>query len=452
VGQERLITSTEDRWCYAFDACADQPKHLPLAVVLPQTTAEVVELMKLASQAQVPVYPRGAGSNLSGGAIPSENGLVMSLVKMNKIEEIDVENLTATVQPGVIIQDLNDALLPHGLIYPPDPGSVTTATFGGSVAESSGGLRGLKYGVTKDYVMGLEVVLADGSVFKCGGKTVKNVSGYDLPKLFCGSEGTLGIMTSITVRLIPAPEARRSMLAVFDTLDGAARTITGIIGNKVIPATMEIMDNVTIRAVEDYCHAGLPVEAAAVLLLEVDGIAPVVAKEAAIVEQVCRENGGQLQVAGDDEEREKLWTARRSALPACARLRPTTVLEDATVPRSQIPAMITALGEIAQKYKLVIATYGHAGDGNLHPTITCDERDQEEMARVHQAVDEIFHKAIALGGTLSGEHGIGVAKQKYMELEFGRSGVEVMRRIKKALDPLGLLNPGKLIGEIAGKE
>ncbi|NLW07159.1 MAG: FAD-binding protein [Clostridia bacterium] len=452
VGQERLLTATEDRWCYAFDACADQPKYLPLAVVLPRTTAEVAEIMKLASRARVPVYPRGAGTNLSGGAIPSENGLVMSLVEMNKILEIDIENLTATVQPGVIIQDLNDALLSHGLIYPPDPGSVTTATFGGSVAESSGGLRGLKYGVTKDYVMGLEVVLADGSVFKCGGKTVKNVSGYDLPKLFCGSEGTLGIITSITVRLIPSPEARRSMLAVFDTLDGAARTITGIIGNKVIPATMEIMDNVTIRAVEDYCHAGLPVNAAAVLLLEVDGIPQVVEKEAAIVEQVCRENGGQLEVARDDVEREKLWTARRSALPACARLRPTTVLEDATVPRSKIPEMIIALNEIAQKYKVQIATYGHAGDGNLHPTITCDERDKEEMERVHQAVDEIFHKAIELGGTLSGEHGIGVAKQKYMELEFGRSGMEVMRRIKQALDPLGLLNPGKIVGEIGGKE
>jgi glycolate oxidase len=236
------------------------------------------------------------------------------------------------------------------------------------------------------------------------------------------------------------------MMAIFATLDGAARTITGIIAQKVIPATMEIMDNYTIRTVEAYCHAGLPVEAAAVLLLEVDGIPEVVTKEAAIVERVCRENGGRVQVARDDGERENLWTARRAALPACARLRPTTVLEDATVPRSKIPAMLLALERIAQKYNVTIATYGHAGDGNLHPTITCDERDAAEMARVHQAVDEIFHTAIELGGTLSGEHGIGVAKQKYMELEFGAGGVAVMQRLKQALDPLGLLNPGKLAG------
>ncbi|QGP91617.1 putative FAD-linked oxidoreductase [Neomoorella glycerini] len=452
LGPERLLTGTEDRWCYAFDAAAAQPKHLPLAVALPRSTEEVAGIMKLATAYRVPVYPRGSGTNLSGGVIPREDGLVISFVEMNNILELDIENLTATVQPGVVIQELNDAVAPYGLIYPPDPGSVATATMGGSVAESSGGLRGLKYGVTKDYVMGLEVVLADGTVFHCGGKTVKNVSGYDLVKLFCGSEGTLGIMTAITVRLTPAPEARRSMLAVFDRLEGAARTITGIIANKVIPATMEIMDNVTIRTVEAYCHAGLPVEAAAVLLLEVDGIPAVVEKEAAIVERVCRENGGQVRVARDDAERENLWTARRAALPACARLRPTTVLEDATVPRSKIPEMLLALERIARKYNVSIATYGHAGDGNLHPTITCDERDQEEMERVHRAVDEIFHTAIALGGTLSGEHGIGLAKQKYMELEFGASGVAVMQRLKQALDPLGILNPGKLVGPLPVKE
>ncbi|MDN5344523.1 MAG: glycolate oxidase [Clostridia bacterium] len=452
LSRERLLTEPEERWCYAFDAAAAQPKHLPLAVALPQSTEEVARIMQVATRYRVPVYPRGAGTNLSGGVIPREDGLVISFVEMNKILDLDIANLTATVQPGVVIQELNDAVAPHGLIYPPDPGSVTTATMGGSVAESSGGLRGLKYGVTKDYVMGLEVVLADGTVFHCGGKTVKNVSGYDLVKLFCGSEGTLGIMTAITVRLIPAPEARRSMLAIFDRLEGAARTINGIVAHKVIPATMEIMDNVTIRTVEAYCQAGLPIEAAAVLLLEVDGIPAVVEKEAAIVEQVCRENGGRVQIARDDAERENLWTARRAALPACARLRPTTVLEDATVPRSKIPEMLLALDRIAQKYNVTVATYGHAGDGNLHPTITCDERDGAEMERVHRAVDEIFHTAIELGGTLSGEHGIGVAKQKYMELEFGASGVAVMQRIKQALDPLGILNPGKLVGPLPAKE
>lgn len=445
LGQEKVLTGKEDLYCHSFDATAGITGQMPEVVVTPASTEEVAKLVKVANKYKIPVYPRGAGTNLSGGTIPLQGGIVLSFVKMNQILEVDSQNLTATVQPGVIIQSLNEAVEPSGLIYPPDPGTVATATMGGSVAECSGGLRGLKYGVTKHYIMGLEIVLASGEVIRVGGKTVKNVTGYDLTKLFTGSEGTLGIITEIIVRLIPAPETRRSMMAVFSSLDDAAQVITGIINNKVIPATLEIMDNTTIRTVEAFAKAGLPVDAEAILLIEVDGIKEVVDKETEVVLKVCRKNNAdQIQIARNDEERDKLWAARRAALPALSRVKPTTILEDATVPRSHIPAMIMAVKEIAKKYDLIIGTFGHAGDGNLHPTILCDARDKEEMERVDQAVDEIFKVALQLGGTLSGEHGIGMAKAKYLEWELGPAGVDVLKKIKEALDPNRILNPGKI--------
>ncbi len=447
LGRDNVLTTREDLICHSFDATADMPSELPDVVVTPHTKEQIVEIVKLANKYMTPIYTRGSGTNLSGGTIPINKGIVLSMLNLNKILEIDTENLTATVQPGLVIQKLNDAVAPYGLMYPPDPGTVTTATMGGSVAECSGGLRGLKYGVTKHYIMGLEVVMVDGSVVRVGGKTVKNVTGYDLTKLFVGSEGTLGIITEITVKLIPAPEYRKTMMAVFSDLDKAANTIRDIIGNKVIPATLEILDNVTIRTVENFMKIGLPVQAEAILLIEVDGIKEVVLKEAEIVEEICKKNGAdEIKVAQTDAERDGLWTARRAALPALAQVKPTTVLEDATVPRSKIPDMIKALREIAQKYNLTIGTFGHAGDGNLHPTILTNAEDKEEMERVHKAVDEIFEVALKLGGTLSGEHGIGMAKAKYLEWEFGKAGLEVMRRIKEALDPNYLLNPGKIVG------
>ncbi|ABZ82983.1 glycolate oxidase, subunit glcd [Heliomicrobium modesticaldum Ice1] len=445
LGKERLLTAVEDLACYSFDGTADAPSKRPDAVIMPETTEEVQAIMRIASKYKIPVYPRGAGTNLSGGTIPIKGGLVVTFQRMNKILEIDAENLTATVQPGVIIASLNAAVAPYGLIYPPDPGTVSTATMAGSTAECSGGLRGLKYGVTKHYIMGLEVVLANGEKFRAGGKTVKNVTAYDLVKLFTGSEGTLGIITELIVKLIPAPETKKSMLAIFSDLDDAGKTIAGIIAAKVIPATLEIMDKTTIETVEAFAKAGLPTDAEAVLLIEVDGIAEVVEKEAQAVVEVCKRFNGKVQVARDDAEREKLWAARRAALPALARKSPTTVLEDATVPRSRIPEMLRAIRAIAKKYDLLIGTFGHAGDGNLHPTILCDERNAEQMKRVHKAVDEIFRVAVDMGGTLSGEHGIGMAKMKYLEWELGATGVDVLRRIKEALDPDYLLNPGKMV-------
>lgn len=445
LGSDNVLCDDADLISYSFDATPDMPTERPDVIVTPESTEHVVSIVKIANKFDTPIYPRGAGTNLSGGTIPINKGIVLLMVKMNNILEVDAENLTATVEPGVIIQDLNDAVSKHGLIYPPDPGTVKTATMGGSVAENSGGLRGLKYGVTKHYIMGLEIVLADGKVVKFGGKTVKNVTAYDFVKLFTGSEGTLGIITKIIVKLIPAPESRKSMLAAFNTLEDAGNAVSSIIAGKVIPATLEILDNTTIRVVENYMKAGLPTEAEAILLIEVDGIPEVVEKEAVIVEQVVTANNGSLQIAKTDAERDKLWAARRSALPALAQVSPTTVLEDATVPRSEITAMLRELKRIAEKYDLKIGTFGHAGDGNLHPTILTDERNEEEMKRVHKAVDEIFEAALKLGGTLTGEHGIGMAKMRYLGWELGEDGLEVMRKVKEALDPKYLLNPGKMV-------
>jgi len=446
LGKENVITDEEDLFCYSYDATPDVPADIPDVVLLPKTTEHVAEIVKIAARNKIPVYTRGAGTNLSGGSIPVKKGILLSMLDLNRIIEIDTENLTATVEAGVIIQSLVDAVEPLGLLYPPDPGTVQTATMGGSVAECSGGLRGLKYGVTKDYVMGLKVVLADGSIVNFGGKTVKNVSGFDMKSVFVGSEGMLGIITEILVKLIPMPEARQSFMVVYSDLEKAANTIREVISNKIIPATMEILDNITIRAVEAYKKIGLPVDSAAVLLIEVDGVTEAVEKEAKKVKDICINCGADsIFTAEDDSKREEIWAARRAALPALVRMRPTTLLEDATVPRSKLPEMIRAVREIAEKYDVQIGTFGHAGDGNLHPTILTDENDRGEMERVHKAVSEIFDKALALGGTLSGEHGIGIAKAPFMPRQFSPAELGLMKKLKNAFDPENILNPGKFI-------
>jgi glycolate oxidase len=446
VGDKNILTQKVDLITYSYDATADMPHHLPDVVVLPKCTEDVQKIVNFARENKIPLYPRGAGTNLSGGCLPLKKGIVLSFQHMNRILEVDAENLTATVQPGVVIQDLNDAVAKYGLLYPPDPGTVTTATMGGSVAENSGGLRGLKYGVTKHYVMGMEVVLASGSKVRFGGKTVKNVTAYDFSNLFVGSEGTLGLITEITSKLIPAPKFRRTMMATFETMEDAGNTVAGIIAAQVIPATLEVMDNKTIRAVEDYARAGLPVDAEALLLIEVDGMAEaVVLNEAEAVQKVVLKNHGVLKIATSDAERDQLWAARRAALPALAQISNCCILEDATVPRSKITAMLSACADIGRKYSLTIGTFGHAGDGNLHPTILVDKNNKDEMERTHKAVDEIFAAALGFGGTLSGEHGIGFAKMKYLGDELGQSGLDLMKSIKGALDPQYILNPGKMV-------
>ena len=445
LGGDRVLTDEDDLFCYSYDATADIATELPDAVLIPQKTEQIPEIVKIAAEHKIPIYTRGAGTNLSGGAVPLRKGITLSMLDLNRIIEIDRENLTATVEAGVVIQTLVDEADQYGLLYPPDPGTVQTATMGGSVAECSGGLRGLKYGITKDYVMGVKVVLADGSVVSYGGKTVKNVSGFDMKSIFVGSEGMLGIITEILVKLIPKPEARQSMMVSYSDLDKAARTIKEIIAGKIIPATLEIIDNTTIRAIEEYKKIGLPIDAQAILLIEVDGDKSAVATEAKKVADICYACGADsIFEAKDDAKRDEIWAARRAALSALVRMRPTTILEDATVPRSRIPDMIRAVREIAEKYNLLIGTFGHAGDGNLHPCILTDESDAAEMERAREAVGEIFDNALALGGTLSGEHGIGISKAPFMTRQFSDAELGMMKKIKNAFDPDNILNPGKV--------
>ena len=445
VGPAHTLTDRESLACYKYDSTPEL-ESLPAAVVLPSNGEEVSRIMGLCHDAGVSVTARGSGTNLSGGSLACQGGVVMQTSRMNRILEIDEENLTATVEPGVITSTLHREVEAIGLFYPPDPGSMHISTMGGNVAENSGGLRGLKYGVTSDYVMGLKTVLANGELLKSGGKAVKNVAGYNLNDLLVSSEGTLGIFTEIMVKLIPRPQTKKTMLVHFPALEQAALTVSHIIAARIIPATLEFLDKITIKCVEDYAHVGLPLDVEAVLLIEVDGHPAQVEDDAASIRTICEKHRcSYFQTAATAEEALKLATARRVALSALARSKPTTILEDATVPRSCIAPMVQMIQDTAAKYKLIIGTFGHAGDGNLHPTCLTDERDKDEIARAHAAFAEIFDAAIGMGGTITGEHGVGIAKKKYLPKLVGEAGITVMRGIKSAFDAKGILNPGKII-------
>jgi glycolate oxidase len=444
TGAGYTLTDPESLACYGYDSTPELQSR-PGVVVLPGSAEEISRIMALAHDAGVRVTPRGSGTNLSGGSISFDQGVVLQTSRLNRILEIDEENLTATVEPGVITSALHREVESKGLFYPPDPGSMNISTIGGNVAENSGGLRGLKYGVTDDYIMGLKTILSDGELLKTGGKVVKDVAGYNLNHLLVSSEGTLGIFTEVTVKLIPKPQAKKTMLAHFPQLEQAALTVSNIIAARIIPATLEFLDRVTIRCVEDYAHVGLPLDVDAVLLIEVDGHPAQVDEDAEGIRVICERQGCSFfQVAANADDALKLATARRVALSALARLKPTTILEDATVPRSCIAPMVKLIQETATKYDLLIGTFGHAGDGNLHPTCLTDERNADEIARAHRAFGEIFEATIGMGGTITGEHGVGVAKKKYLPKLVGESGLRVMRGIKSALDPKGILNPGKI--------
>ena len=444
VGEKNVLTSAEDLIPYSFDGTAAL-QQMPGCVVFAESTGHISEILKLANASRTPVVTRGSGTGLSGGSLPSANCIVLGTVKMDRILEVDRANLTMLVEPGVTTIQIADTAAASGLFYPPDPGSMKISTIGGNVAENSGGLRGLKYGVTRNYVMGLEVVLPNGEILWTGNKCVKDVAGYSMRDLFIGSEGTLGVITKVLLRLIPKPAAKRTMVATFDQMDKAAQTVSAIIAAQIIPCTLEFLDRTTIHCVEDYAKVGLPLNCEALLLMETDGHPAVVADEAAQMERIARENGCmEVRVAKDETEATGLATARRSAFAALARVAPTTILEDATVPRSELARMIRFVEDIAKKYKLRIGTFGHMGDGNLHPTFLTDERNKEEMHRVEEAFKEIFAEAVRLGGTITGEHGIGVAKKSFLPDFAGKAQLRVMRELRRTLDPHGILNPGKM--------
>jgi glycolate oxidase len=445
VSPESVLTIPEDLIPYSFDGTAAL-RQMPGAVVLPRSTSEIVAILKLANSQRIPVVTRGSGTGLSGGSLPTPDCLVLCLAKMDRILELDRANLTLRAEAGATTQAVADAAAGAGLFYPPDPGSMKISTVGGNVAENSGGLRGLKYGVTRNYVMGLEVVLADGEVLWTGNKCVKDVAGYSLRDLFIGSEGTLGVITQVLLRLIPRPAAKRTMVATFDRMDQAAEAVSAIIAAHIIPCTLEFLDRTTIHCVEDYAKIGLPLDCEALLLMETDGYETVVADEAARMETICRAQGCRdVRLAKDEAEATQLASARRTAFSALARVAPTTILEDATVPRSELATMIRFIEAVAKKHHLRIGTFGHMGDGNLHPTCLTDERNPEEMHRVELAFKEIFDETIRLGGTITGEHGVGVAKKPFLRKFAGDAQMRVMRELRRVLDPNGILNPGKML-------
>jgi len=443
VGSEHVLSGPEELVCYSYDASRIQA--CPGCVAFPGSTREVTELLLLANRERFPVNPRGAGSGMVGAAVPTEDGLVLVMTRFQRILEIDPDEMVAVVQPGVVTGTLQRKVQDYGLFYPPDPASASFSTLGGNVAMCSGGLRAVKYGVTRDYVIGLEVVLPTGSLIRTGTRTAKGVVGYDLTRLMVGSEGTLGIFTEIVLRLVPAPETRRTILAQFPTLEQATDAVCAILRHRVIPSALELMDRSAIEVVEKYLNLGLSQNAEALLLIEVDGMECAVVREAEVIASVCKQGAAAaIQVAASTAECDTLWRGRRAISPALGQIRPHKINEDITVPRTRISELIRSIRQLARRHDLIIVCFGHAGDGNIHANIMLDRKNRDELARAERAVEELFRIVLDLGGTLSGEHGVGIAKSPYFLWEVGESGYQAMWRIKQALDPRNILNPGKM--------
>jgi glycolate oxidase len=443
VGTDNVATERQDLICYGYDAT--QMEFLPDAVVHPANTAEIAQVLKLANAEQFPVFPRGAGSGFSGGALPKGGGIVLVTTRLNRILRIDTENLIAEVEPGVVTEHFQQEVEKLGLFYPPDPASLKFSTLGGNVAENAGGPRAVKYGCTKDFVMGLEVVLPTGDIIRTGGETYKGVVGYDMTKLLCGSEGTLGVITKIIFKLLPYPDAKKTMLTIFDSIDGAAKAVSAIIGGKIIPTTLEFMDHATLQCVERRFNLGIPPEGRAVLLIEVDGDRDLIEKQAQRIHDIIKPLGlVQFRAARDAAESEQLWKVRRLVSPSLRDVNPDKYNEDIVVPRSKVPEVIRRIEKVAANYDIPVVNFGHAGDGNLHVNIMIDKAVPGMEAKAHAAIGEVFQAALDLGGTMSGEHGVGLAKQPYIHLELKPAQVAAMQAIKNALDPHDILNPGKM--------
>ncbi len=446
VGTENVSFDPVDRITYSFDAT--QQQFLPEVVVHATTTDQVSRIVRLAHAEKIPLLPRGAGSGFTGGSLPIKGGIVLVLTRMNRILEIDTDNLIAVVEPGVVTARLQKEVEKLGLFYPPDPASKDFCTLGGNIAECAGGPRCVKYGVTRDYILGLEVVTPAGEIIRTGGRTMKNVVGYDLTRLFIGSEGTLGIVTQIILRLLPKPEARKTLLVAFETIDGAAQAVSAIIQGKIIPTTLEFMDASAIDCVRKAMDLDLPMACRAVLIIEVDGDSAILDGQARKILEIIRPLGVlETRIAETFAESEAIWKVRRSVSPSLRRLNPDKFNEDIVVPRSRVPEMIRALEAISMRYGVPIVNFGHAGDGNIHVNVMVDLAESGMKETVQQALDDIFRTTVELGGAISGEHGIGTAKASYIGMELNTATLAVMQSIKKALDPHNIMNPGKIFPE-----
>ena len=443
VGEDYISDAEVARVCHAYDAT--KQRAMPDVVIRPSSAQEVSQILQLANERCIPVYPMGAASGMTGGAVPLHGGISLNMNRINRIIEIDEANMTSTVEPGVIVADFQNEVEKLGLFYPPDPASNTFSTMGGSVAECSGGLRGVKYGVTKDYVIALEVVLPTGEIIHTGSKALKSVTGYDLTKLFIGSEGTLGIFTTIAVKLIPLPEKIETILALFKSITNATDTVSSIIASKIVPRALEFIDEEAIKAVRLYKDSGSIKETKAMLLIEVDGPVETVRRDALRIMNICKNNKAfDVRKAETEEEVDELWSVRRSISPALYTISKKKINQDICVPRSNLTQMLNKISEISTKHEVKIVNFGHAGDGNIHINILLDPSVPEEMERAENAVSDIFKETVNLGGTLSGEHGVGNTKSKYLSLEIKPRELKLMKDIKNLLDPNGILNPGKI--------
>lgn len=446
LGREKVSTSLVERKLYSYDATPIPiERALPSAVVFPTSQEDVQKLVKVCYEEEIPIFPRGAGSGLTGGAVPTlEKGVVVSFERMDKFQ-VDVDNATAVVEPGVITYEFQQAVERFGLFYPPDPSSFKYSTIGGNIAENAGGPRCLKYGVTREYVLGLTAVIKEGEVIKTGNPVIKDVAGYDITKLFVGSEGTLGLITSAVLKLIPKPKARGTALILFKNLEDVGRVVTRIMTSGIFPSALEFMDRDAIRAVEEFKPVGLPKDVSALLLVEVDGSPQSVKEDIKVVEELAKTMGLEVKVAEDEESAEKLWTARKSLGPALGNLRTGKINEDVVVPRVYLSEAIRDYRKVAEKYGLLMVIFGHIGDGNLHVNLLYDKKNKEEEERAERAVDEIFEITLRYNGSITGEHGVGLTKRKFLEYQFGPVGMEILRGIKKVFDPKNLFNPGKVI-------
>ena len=442
VGKDNFTDQLEELVPYSYDASMNV--HRPDAAVWPESTEQVSKIVKFANEYKIPVIPRGAGTSLSGGVIPIKGGMIMDLSRMNRILEMSIENRYARVQAGVVCDDLNRALAKYGFTFPPDPASSSVSTIGGNVATNAGGIKGAKYGTTRDYVLGLQVVLPTGEIMETGSYTMKCVSGYDLSKLFIGAEGTLGVITEVTLKINPIPRYAMTAVATFTRLEDAGKAISQTMTSGILPSVMEILDRVTLKSIKENTDIDLP-EAEAMILTETDGYTweEVEAQMEVILNILNQNNPSTINTAKDEKDRLNLWKARKSAYATLARISNSFVLDDVTVPVSRIPELLVGIQGISQRYGMVVATFGHAGDGNLHPQILYDEYDPEQVEKVEKVEEEIFRLAISLKGTLSGEHGIGLSKANYMTLEHDPVEMALMKKIKRALDPNNIMNPGK---------